>query len=62
MIVEALQALNNENGSDSLAIAGYIEDKYGAELTLRHRHLTFVMGNLSLMKANGEVLSVTPTP
>uniref|UniRef100_K3YDR1 H15 domain-containing protein n=1 Tax=Setaria italica TaxID=4555 RepID=K3YDR1_SETIT len=61
MIVDAIQALGNENGSDSAAIAGYIEAKYGAKLTRRHRHATFVSGELSLMKATGEVLSVSPT-
>ncbi|CAN6357779.1 unnamed protein product [Urochloa humidicola] len=55
MIVEALQALDNENGSNSGAIEGYLEGKYGTKLL--GRHPIFVPGHLSLMKARGQVIS-----
>ncbi|CAL4896713.1 unnamed protein product [Urochloa decumbens] len=60
MVVEALQALDNENGSNSAAIVGYLEGNYGTRLS--GRHAVFVRGQLSIMKARGQVLSVTPTP
>ncbi|CAN6353024.1 unnamed protein product [Urochloa humidicola] len=59
MIVEALEALDNENGSNSAAIASYLEGKYGTRLS--GRHAVFVRGQLSIMKARGQVLSVTST-
>jgi hypothetical protein len=53
MILEAIDALDNENGSNKTAISGYIKRKYGSSLP--SSHATLLTAHLARMKTTGEL-------
>ncbi|CAN6174270.1 unnamed protein product [Urochloa humidicola] len=54
MILEAIDALGNANGSNKTAISGYLKDKYGAALPRDHNSLLTI--NLGRMKSASELV------
>ncbi|CAN6195875.1 unnamed protein product [Urochloa humidicola] len=54
MILEAIDALGNANGSNKTAISGYLKDKYRADLPKDHNSLLTI--NLGRMKSSGELV------
>ncbi|RLM86465.1 hypothetical protein C2845_PM04G13390 [Panicum miliaceum] len=54
MILEAIDALDNDNGSNKTAISGYLKGKYGASLPTDHTSLLTI--NLGRMKSSGEIV------
>jgi len=54
MILEAIDALDNDNGSNKTAISGYLKGKYGARLPTDHTSL--LTTNLGRMKSSGEIV------
>ncbi|XP_062193202.1 HMG-Y-related protein A-like [Phragmites australis] len=54
MILEAIDALDGENGSNKMAISGYIKSKYGPSLP--PAHVSLLTAHLSHMKTIGELV------
>ncbi|TVU09487.1 hypothetical protein EJB05_42963, partial [Eragrostis curvula] len=54
MILEAIDALDNENGSNKTAISGYLKRKYGSSLPTKE-HASFLTAHLARMKTTGEL-------
>ncbi|XP_020114897.1 HMG-Y-related protein A-like [Ananas comosus] len=54
MIMAAIAALNETNGSNKSAIAKYIESKYGGELP--ESHASLLTAHLARMKESGDLL------
>ncbi|CAL9095780.1 unnamed protein product [Musa textilis] len=55
MIMEAIEALNEKNGSNKSAISKYIETKYGE---LPPSHSSLLTAHLSRMRESGELLFI----
>ncbi|CAL9054100.1 HMG-Y-related protein A [Musa acuminata AAA Group] len=55
MITEAIEALNDKNGSNKSAISKYMESKYGE---LPPAHSSLLTAHLARMKESGELLFV----
>ncbi|XP_065040521.1 HMG-Y-related protein A-like [Musa acuminata AAA Group] len=55
MIMEAIEALNEKNGSNKSAISKYIETKYGE---LPPSHSSLLTAHLARMRENGELLFI----
>ncbi|KAG8087257.1 hypothetical protein GUJ93_ZPchr0010g10299 [Zizania palustris] len=53
MILAAIEALNDKNGSNKSAISRYIEEKYGA---LPPAHASLLTAHLARMKESGELI------
>ena len=52
--MEAIDALDNANGSNKTTISAYIRGKYGARLPTDHTSL--LTTNLGRMKSSGEIV------